>query len=1559
MQAIRVELQLADGTFKTGMLRAGQSLAQFQKELVKTSPQLERLANTGKPLIRTMDEAGKSTKSFLGTMRDVSIVVGATTMAFSLLGRAANGWVGDIVRVNAEMERLNYQMRAMSGASDPIKEAADNVEYLRNAAMRMPFSLKTITSGFVKLQATGTNPLNGSLQALADGIAAFGGTDESFQRTILGISQASGKGVLQMEELRQQIGEAMPNAMQLLARSMGMTVGQLAKEIQSGTVAARPALQKLYEELDRVYGGTAQRMMQTFSGQMTKLNTGLQKLATNKGMTGFFDQVKGQLVDINEFLAGDMAQRIATSMGQGLASLVQDFRDVISVVWEFRDEIGRAAKMAAITAAFATAARAATAFANTLEITRQKWVYFSTAVVSRSADISRAMKIIEGGHATMFAFGAIAKNVTGIIGTAIAGFATFAPIIVGLGSAILMAADYFGVFRDKTKDAWEELKKFGAESSKVAKQVTDDRANQLRALIAEQEEKKARSFAAKPTYAYGHLYDAKITEYQKELEEVLRVGAEATAKAQEQEAERELQRFEAQLSEKQALLQNDYKIEQAGRDKQYDESLAKAKENGQSELEITQNYHKELTAARVGLSNELLKLYDAYQADLEKRMADAANSDDNVEYERAKKQLARISELQTQERERKRQAEKDAYGVTRTSAGGAAAQEKAVKNGETALNRLNADIAGLQASLDGASGAAAEMAQKIASGDYGSVSEGGEEVQKLHDKLIEAANAKEQLDKLMKGKQKAQNDFDAIKQQYKEDRLALEMRKTGRDFNAADKFKFKLDNGGYYGLGSYDNIKKAVSGIVTEMNRQGIVADRVAKGMRENAYSDATNSKIDETKNHINMVTEAIKNLGNALSGLNFGSFGNSIMSGLSGGMFGSGSGPMTLRNAGPLLELIAKGESGGNYNATLDNGLWTNGPQNLVGMTLNEVRALQNQMLSNPANRAKYGNGKGSSALGKYQIVGSTLQSLMNSMGLTGNELFDEDMQDMLATALAKGRLSKNDPIAELRKEWTSLNNVDAGTISNAVQMGNAGPTVQNAAALKQNVTLPTFQPVLNETMESQIQQTNILSDGATQLSENINTLQQETEDLDLSDWTKSIKDATSNLDKGVVDTANKYKQTLEKIQAGGFGISKEEKNVEADRYKEVLELAKQYDVEATKILEKRKLEKTATKEQLKIEQDRKQINERIAEEQKKLADPNYRPDSSAIRQITEEMDKYLANMQKLYGADSDQYKQALDVKTNYLRQQKLLESTIEQQGLNKEMIANRNAIMNQTQLRQQAMQKELAEVDAALQRRIAAGASEVQAVADAEAQKAAIRAKYAQQASPFTQQMQQWADLEGNLQKGAAQWMDTLAGGLTDLITGTGDLKSTIQSILKSMVNMGLKYLMGSMFQGKNGSSGKSAKGQIASGGGKKGATGGGSKLMGLFGLAHTGGVIGSSALRTKRATPLNFIGAPKFHTGGIVDALAPGEVPIIAKKGEGVFTPEQMRAMGGYSQSQQINISSPITVNGSAGTPEQNNDLAKKMAKEYESSMRGMIAEEMRRQTRPGNYFGNTRR
>lgn len=129
-----------------------------------------------------------------------------------------------------------------------------------------------------------------------------------------------------------------------------------------------------------------------------------------------------------------------------------------------------------------------------------------------------------------------------------------------------------------------------------------------------------------------------------------------------------------------------------------------------------------------------------------------------------------------------------------------------------------------------------------------------------------------------------------------------------------------------------------------------------------------------------------------------------------------------------PILGLIGHTEGtdrGAGYNETLSYGAFTGGAVNLVGMTLDEVDALQSKMLRHPDNSWN------SSAVGRYQIVRTTLRSLRKELGLTGKERFDKDMQDRLAMALLErrglskwraGTMSDTQFLNSLAQEWASL---------------------------------------------------------------------------------------------------------------------------------------------------------------------------------------------------------------------------------------------------------------------------------------------------------------------------------------------------------------------------------------------------------------------------------------------------------------------------------------------------------------------------------------------------------
>jgi hypothetical protein len=144
---------------------------------------------------------------------------------------------------------------------------------------------------------------------------------------------------------------------------------------------------------------------------------------------------------------------------------------------------------------------------------------------------------------------------------------------------------------------------------------------------------------------------------------------------------------------------------------------------------------------------------------------------------------------------------------------------------------------------------------------------------------------------------------------------------------------------------------------------------------------------------------------------------------------------------SGGLLNVIAQAEGtskGRGYNETLDYGRWTGGNRNLVLMTLDQIDALQSQMLANPENRALYGNGKGSSAVGQYQMTRQTLRGLREQLGLKGTDFFSPEMQDRLAQELI--RQSGGD-VEKLRGRWEGLKSVDSSVISTA--FGNTSQTM------------------------------------------------------------------------------------------------------------------------------------------------------------------------------------------------------------------------------------------------------------------------------------------------------------------------------------------------------------------------------------------------------------------------------------------------------------------------------------------------------------------------------------
>ncbi|RWQ47001.1 MAG: hypothetical protein EOS82_21145, partial [Mesorhizobium sp.] len=136
------------------------------------------------------------------------------------------------------------------------------------------------------------------------------------------------------------------------------------------------------------------------------------------------------------------------------------------------------------------------------------------------------------------------------------------------------------------------------------------------------------------------------------------------------------------------------------------------------------------------------------------------------------------------------------------------------------------------------------------------------------------------------------------------------------------------------------------------------------------------------------------------------------------------------------FLDLVGRAEGtdrGRGYNETLGYGAFTGGDRNLTSMSLDQIDALQKQMLQHPANTFN------SSALGRYQITRRTMQGLRGEMGLSGDQLYDPAMQDQMAMRLMERR---GNNVAGLRNEWEGLRRVDPTTIQSNYAASTLDPT-------------------------------------------------------------------------------------------------------------------------------------------------------------------------------------------------------------------------------------------------------------------------------------------------------------------------------------------------------------------------------------------------------------------------------------------------------------------------------------------------------------------------------------
>ncbi|WP_424976808.1 phage tail tape measure protein [Leisingera sp. S232] len=248
-------------------------------------------------------------------------------------------------------------------------------------------------------------------------------------------------------------------------------------------------------------------------------------------------------------------------------------------------------------------------------------------------------------------------------------------------------------------------------------------------------------------------------------------------------------------------------------------------------------------------------------------------------------------------------------------------------------------------------------------------------------------------------------------------------------------------------------------------------------------------------------------------------------------------------------------------------------------------------------------------------------------------------------------------------------------------------------------------------------------------------------------------------------------------------------------------------------------------------------------------------------------------------------------------------------------------------------------AELLAAAQRSGLADTPELRAQIDALAGQYVAAAGSADLAAERIQEVQ-------NASRAGAQ---SITDVFTGMATGAMTAKEAVGQLILQILKLSFQKRMLEMAEGAGGIFGGFLKilgGGFAAGG----YTGHGGKFE-PAGVVHRGEYVMSKeatkAIGVPQLEALHNAAKRGFSAGGYAGGRAPLKAGVAGRSG------------AAEEAGQVITINAPVTVEGSAGTPEQNAELARRISREMEMTMRGVVVDELRKQSRPGNMMNNRRR
>jgi len=255
-----------------------------------------------------------------GQFGAIATVVGGAAIAFSGLYSAASSVIQPIIQVGMQFQQFQVAIDAI----DKKGAGATTLNALKDVAKRTATDIGSLTQNFVGFRAASEAAGLSSketikiFEGISVGLRGMGRDTQSTGRAFTALTQMMSKGTVMSEELKQQLGDSLPGAMQFAAKSIGVTTAELQKMLEQGQVLAKDFLPALSQFLQTQFGDAVAAQARNAAGQIALLSNNVQYLLNafaQGGGGGVLSGFAQGLAAINTALDNNVIRAVASVIG--------------------------------------------------------------------------------------------------------------------------------------------------------------------------------------------------------------------------------------------------------------------------------------------------------------------------------------------------------------------------------------------------------------------------------------------------------------------------------------------------------------------------------------------------------------------------------------------------------------------------------------------------------------------------------------------------------------------------------------------------------------------------------------------------------------------------------------------------------------------------------------------------------------------------------------------------------------------------------------------------------------------------------------------------------------------------------------------------------------------------------------------------------------------------------------------------------------------------------------------------------------------------------------------